>query len=280
MASIVPPLDFVPKLPGKSVDLLSDLLNRQLDQLTEIASQTVQDSVKLPTDCNCDDPRVKKIKQQLTDVQKQITDIQNTVPKIQQTVDSVKQVVNTAQSIKAAISIAQLSNPVTAPLFIAQQLMAIQDATIVNAISSLNQFATLPQQLTDRLQTVVTPLLSAVGKVSNVCNGDVETLTVPESLTRLATTDNDYNDSASTDFYNELNVADSDLSSRSEKIGSLLRQQRNLLDSLQEAPSQVYKQEGPPPNELGKPGDYYINLTTNQIYGPKISIDDWGTPVN
>jgi hypothetical protein len=59
-----------------------------------------------------------------------------------------------------------------------------------------------------------------------------------------------------------------------------LRDQRNLLDSLQEAPSQVYKQDGPPPSTLGKPGDYYINLTSNQIYGPKISAEDWGTPVN
>ena len=54
----------------------------------------------------------------------------------------------------------------------------------------------------------------------------------------------------------------------------------NLLTSLQEAPSQVYKQAGPPPAKLGKPGDYYINTQNNTPYGPKKSNTNWGGPIN
>jgi hypothetical protein len=69
MPSIVPPLDFIPKLPGKGVDLISEQLDTLLDQLLDDVSKTVQDSIKLPIDCKCDDPRIKKIKEQLQQIQ-------------------------------------------------------------------------------------------------------------------------------------------------------------------------------------------------------------------
>ena len=220
MSAIVPPLDYIPKLPAKAV--------------------------------------------------------QETIPKIQKTADTVKQIVGIAQGIKTAISIAQLSNPVTAPLFIAQQLTAIQDATIVNAIESLNQFANVPVSLTSKLQTIVPPLISAITKVSAVCNGDVDNLEIPSSLLPDSDTNyNDYNDLVATEFYNKKNVSQSDLDDRSDSIEQLLRQQQDLLTSLIEAPSKVYQNNGVPANDLGKAGDYYIDLDTQTIYGPKASLTQW-----
>lgn len=278
MASIVPPLDFIPKLPGKGVQLLSEQLDKQLDVLFDQISKTVQDAIKLPNNCDCDDPRMKQIKEQLAKIQEAITKIQENIPKIQQTIETVKTVVATAQAIKAAITAAQLSNPATAGLFIAQQLMAIQDATIVNALASLQQFATIPDTLTSKLSTLIPPLLSAFNKVSSACNGDVDTLTLPEDVANRLR--NDYNDEIDTKFYNETNVSDDDLNKRSIDIKDLVQQQRDLLTSLLEAPSQVYREAGNPDPNLGKPGDYYINVTTSQIYGPKVSATEWGQPVN
>ena len=273
MSAIVPPLDRIPKLPAKAVDLTIKQIDTQTDKLLEQVTKTVQDSIKLPVNIKCDDPRIKKIKKQLTDIQKQLTTVQENIPKIQKTVDTVKQVVGIAQGIKTAISIAQLSNPVTAPVFIAQQLTAIQDATIVNAIESLNQFATVPASLTSKLQTIVPPLLAAISKVSAVCNGDVDNLEIPSSL--LPDSDTDYNDLVATEFYNKKNVSQSDLDDRSDSIEQLLRQQRDLLTSLIEAPSKVYQNSGAPANDLGKVGDYYIDLDTQTIYGPKASLTQW-----
>jgi septal ring factor EnvC (AmiA/AmiB activator) len=275
MSAIVPPLDFIPKLPAKAVDLTIKQIDTQTDKLLEQVTKTVQDSIKLPVNIKCDDPRIKKIKKQLTDIQKQLTTVQENIPKIQKTVDTVKNVVGIAQGIKTAISIAQLSNPVTAPLFIAQQLTAIQDATIVNAIESLNQFATVPASLTSKLQTLVPPLLAAISKVSAVCNGDVDNLEIPSSLLPDSDTDTDYNDLVATEFYNKKNVSQSDLDDRSDSIEQLLRQQRDLLTSLIEAPSKVYQNSGVPANDLGKAGDYYIDLDTQTIYGPKASLTQW-----
>ena len=275
MSAIVPPLDRIPKLPAKAVDLTIKQIDTQTDKLLEQVTKTVQDSIKLPVNIKCDDPRIKKIKKQLTDIQKQLTTVQENIPKIQKTVDTVKQVVDIALGIKTAISIAQLSNPVTAPVFIAQQLTAIQDATIVNAIESLNQFATVPASLTSKLQTLVPPLMSAISKVSAVCNGDVDNLEIPSSLLPDTNTDTDYNDLVATEFYNKKNVSQSDLDDRSDSIEQLLRQQRDLLTSLIEAPSKVYQNSGAPANDLGKVGDYYIDLDTQTIYGPKASLTQW-----
>ena len=81
-------------------------------------------------------------------------------------------------------------------------------------------------------------------------------------------------------FYNELNVSDSDLTDRSTNIKNLINQQRDLLTSLQEAPSKVYQEQGIPDANLGKPGDFYVNLDTSQVYGPKLSATEWGQPIN
>jgi division protein CdvB (Snf7/Vps24/ESCRT-III family) len=273
MSSIVPPLDIIPKLPAKAVNLVIKQLDKQTDRLLEDVTKTVQNSSRLPANVNCDDPRVKQIKTQLASIQQQITKIQETIPRIQSTINTVNTVVATSLAIKATISAVQLSNPVTAPVFIAQQLLAIQDATIVNAIESLKQFSTVPETVTSKIATIVPPLLSSIDKLSNVCNGDVDQLTVPESV--VTDLNSNYNDLVPTEFYTELNVSDEDLDTRSDVIQQLLEQQQNLLQSLQEAPSKVFNGEGLPGNDIGKPGDYYIDISTQTVYGPKPSQNSW-----
>ena len=127
--------------------------------------------------------------------------------------------------------------------------------------------------LTSKLQTVVPPLTAAISKLSAICNGDVDNLEIPSSL--LADSDTDYNDLVATEFYNEKNVSQSDLDGRSDLIEQLLQQQQDLLTSLNEAPSKVYQNSGAPADDLGKVGDYYIDLDTQTIYGPKASVTNW-----
>jgi len=287
MSAIVPPLDFIPKLPGKAVADVIRQLNSQTDRLTIQVNDAVQNSVKLPAGANCDDPRVTKIKDQLSEIQRQISRVQETIPKIQQTIDSVKQVVAVAQGIKTAVTIAQLSNPLTAPGFIAAQLTAIQDATIVNSIESLNQFSSIPETLSSKLATIVPPLTSAINKVSSICGDTDLEFSLPStgdtdlefSLPSTFSTE-DFNDLVPTEFYTDDNVSDSDLQDRSDSIETLLTQQRDLLTSLQEAPSQVYRDSGIPSGDVGKVGDYYIDTELSNIYGPKPSSNNWGQPVN
>jgi hypothetical protein len=279
MSAIVPPLDQIPKLPGKAVSFTIKQINTQTDKLLSSVTKIVTDSVKLPINIKCDDPRIAQIKKQLTDIQTQLTNVQANIPKIQQTADTLKQLVTTAIGIKATISAAQLSLP-TAGVFIATQLTAIQDATIVNAIESLKQFSAIPASLTSKLQTIVPPLIGAITKVSGICNGNIDNLELPidvidNGINNITNTTDTTNDSVATEFYTEKNVSQSDLDDRADTIELLLSQQQDLLTSLLEAPSKVYQDYGIPANDLGKLGDYYIDLDSQTVYGPKLSSTNW-----
>lgn len=274
MSAIVPPLDFIPKLPSVAVTETIKQINTQTDVLLQTVTKTVTDSIKLPGNCKCDDPRMKKIKEQLAQVQEQIAQIQATIPKVQTTINTVKQIVNIAIGIKSAISAAQLSNPTTAAVFIATQLTLIQDATIVNALESLKQFEQVPNTLVSKVQTVIPPILSALQRVESACGDDTDSVEIPADFLRDGNV-TDYNDLVETDFYTEDNVNDKDISDRSDLIQDILKRQQDLLTSLQEAPSVVYQGTGLPVNSIGKPGDYYIDQNTQIVYGPKVSYTSW-----
>ena len=129
----------------------------------------------------------------------------------------------------------------------------------------------MPGTITSKFQTIVPVLSESIQKLNSVCN-------LEETIPDFNNSDIDYNDLIATEFYNEQNVSDDDLQFRSDVIQQLVEQQRDLMTSLLEAPSQVYKESGLPSDDLGKPGDYYVDISTNKIYGPKTSV--WGTPVN
>jgi len=279
--AIVPPLDEIPKLAGKLTNQLVELGLKEADKLIDQSLKVVQDSIQIPIKCKCDDPKIKKLKRDLEAIQQQIQQVQQTIPKVQQVVNTVKTVVNVAQGIKTAITAAQLSNPVTAPLFIAQQLQEIQNATISNALTCINQLAEYPPTLINKLPPVVMPpIQEALKKLSSACNGDVPDITMPTIDTSAPVDINTYNDLFPSDFYRDINVSEQDLLDRANTIQTLITRQLNVLSNLQEAPSTVFQQTGRPTADIGKLGDYYIDTENLIFYGPKLSDTEWPLGIN
>ena len=286
MPAVFPPLDRIPNLPPQITDKAIQQLNKLVDKLSDKVITVAKESVKLPEKCNCDDPRIKKMKKDLADVQTLITKLQTELPKIQKIINVTKTVVAAANGVKTAISIAQLSNPVTAPVFLGMLLKDVQDATIKNALASIKQLSKVPPSLTAQLNKFVPPIQEALGKLGSSCNGEVPAITIPTSTSDSNSlddngafdfaTDFDYNDLLNSEFYQEINVSEEDLSKRSEDIQKLIEQQQSLL-TLQEAPSKVYQDTGRPDNDLGKTGDYYVDIENLMIYGPKPSDTQWPT---
>jgi division protein CdvB (Snf7/Vps24/ESCRT-III family) len=278
--AIVPPLDEIPKLAGKLTNQLVELGLKETDKLIDKSLQVVQDSIQIPVKCKCDDPKIKKLKQDLQTIQQQISRVQQTIPKIQQVVNATKTVVSIAQSVKTAITVAQLSNPVTAPLFIAQQLQAIQDATITNALTCIEQLQEYPTTLIDKLPPLVMPpIQEALQKISSVCNGETPDITMLSNSGSVADI-NTYNDLYPSEFYREINVSEQDLLDRATTIQTLITRQLDVLSNLQEAPSMVFQQQGKPANNVGKLGDYYVDTQNLIFYGPKLSDTEWPPGIN
>lgn len=280
--AIVPPLDQIPKLAGKLTNQLVELGLKEADKLIDQSLKVVQDSIQIPIKCKCDDPRIKKLKRDLGVIQQQIARVQETIPKVQQVVNTVKTVINIAQGIKTAITAAQLSNPATAPLFIAQQLQEIQNATISNALTCINQLAEYPPTLINKLPPVIMPpIQEALQKLSSACNGDVPDITMPVTADSIDTTDiTTYNDLYPSEFYRNINVSEQDLLDRANTIQTLITRQLNVLSNLQEAPSTVFQQTGKPTADIGKLGDYYIDTENLIFYGPKLSDTEWPPGIN
>jgi|TARA_R100000027_G_scaffold63507_1_gene56277 archaellum component FlaC len=285
--AITPPLDQLTKLPALGVDRVQQELNKLTDQTLDKTKTVIQESTKLPKGINCDDPRVQKIKNDLESVQEGIQKIQETIPRIQSIINSIDTLIKTALAVKTALSVAQLTNPITAPVFIANLATQLQNELIANAISAIKPLQDVPNQMISKLNTLVPPLTSAINKLNTACNEN-NSLKVPTVTTgddddggvSEFGEDFDYNDLLPSEFYQLKNVSESDLDQRSDAIQQLVEQQQNLLTSLLEAPSKVYKQNGPPPADLGKPGDFYVDTQNNLPYGPKINDTEWGDPLN
>ena len=305
MSAIVPPLDLIPKLPAKGVNKFVGVFDKQIDRLVDQVMKVVHDSTKLPPNLKCNDPSIKQIKDQIAQIQKQIVTIQDLVPKIQTAVSTVKSLIAVAQGIKLTLTAAQLSNPITAPVFIASQLMLIQDAVLVNAITSLKSLSAIPATLPGKLAPLIPQLVAAANIVGNACGNEEPPLDIPTISDNGDSGDGDsgggdsgnngydglgdridgiddvagYGDALKTEFYTKVNVSEEDLDFRSDTIEQLLSQQRDLLTSILEAPSKVHQTTAEPTGSLGKLGDYVIDNVNKNMYGPKLENDSWGQPV-
>ena len=308
MSAIVPPLDLIPKLPAKGVNKFVGVFDKQTDRLVDQVMKVVHDSTKLPPNLKCNDPSIKQIKDQIAQIQKQIVTIQDLVPKIQTAVSTVKSLIAVAQGIKLTLTAAQLSNPITAPVFIASQLMLIQDAVLVNAITSLKSLSAIPATLPGKLAPLIPQLVAAANIVGNACGNEEPPLDIPTISDNGDSSDGNgdsgdsgnngnngydglgdridgiddvagYGDALKTEFYTKVNVSEEDLEFRSDTIEQLLSQQRDLLTSILEAPSKVYQTTAKPIGSLGKLGDYVIDNVNKNMYGPKLENDSWGQPV-
>ena len=261
---ITPPLDKIPALPAQGVSLLMKQVNLQVSKLINDINKLLESINKLSETTSCSDPKTKQAKDDLANVLNGIT-------KIQPVITGLQLAVTTAQAIKAA----QLLNPATAPAIISAELLLVQNMTIANSIQALTQLQQIPQILKDSLSGINLPLNDSLNTLSTICNVENTSYELPNEL--ISTTPTQTIDS---DFYNTFNVSDSDLDARLQLIQDLVAQQKDLLTSLEEAPSKVYEGETQPTPELGKPGDYFVDNKNRIIYGPKILRNEWPAGVN
>ena len=184
--------------------------------------------------------------------------------------------------------------------------MLIQDAVLVNAITSLKSLSAIPATLPGKLAPLIPQLVAAANIVGNACGNEEPPLDIPTISDNGDSGDGDsgdsgnngnngydglgdridgiddvagYGDALKTEFYTKVNVSEEDLDFRSDTIEQLLSQQRDLLTSILEAPSKVHQTTAEPTGSLGKLGDYVVDNVNKNMYGPKLENDSWGQPV-
>lgn len=286
---VTPPLDKVPQVPSQLVSVLNDLIVNQINKLSNSVENAAVKTSKLPEETDCNDPLYKNAKESLNQSLEEIQRFQDLLPRIQTIIDAISTTAKLAQAIKAA----QLLNPVTAPAVLAAELVIVQNVTIANSVTALEQLKTLPSRLELSINAVSKQLASVVDAQQKACNSTDSSLTATTELineinnkfnenTESSNINDIDNSTIDSEFYQTKNVSVGDLNDREEKIERLINQQRDLLSSLEDAPSKVYNGNisGTPDSDIGKIGDYFIDTSNNVVYGPKISSDNWGDGVS
>jgi len=275
--ALQPPLDQAVKPIIQAFTGLTDNLDNIQDKILEYVNNLQEKLINLPDKIDCNDPRISEMKDLLSSINDRISDTQRLTENIQ-TVINILIVIATAAAIAIAIAIVitLVGNPaieqgLKTAAFVVATILGILGLISLNLDSIVNLIQSLPDTLSNVLD-----------KISSTCNNQAINL---NTLKNLNDSDSQidisqFEDMTESEFYQLINVSESDMSDREAKIEQLLEQQKSLLDNLIEAPSNVLVNTGVPGNNLGKTGDYYINKQNNQIYGPKVSDTSWGSPLN
>jgi hypothetical protein len=276
--ALTPPFDQAVKpilfLFGKMNGKVGEFQSKLLNQLTELQSKVTD----LPDDIKCSDPRINDIKQDIQRVNDTISDIQTIFNNIQ-TVVNILLIIATITAVAITLS---LIVPIPLPPVVtkALEVAAVIIATILGILRAITGLIALARSMLSNVSSALGPILNKLGSICNNETFVVNTDTANSILNDISKQTAGYRDMTETEFYRNVNVSEDDLQDRQQKIEQLLEQQRNLIDNLIEAPSQVINDVGVPSTDIGNIGDYYIDETNKNIYGPKISDTDWGTPVN
>lgn len=279
------------QIPSQIVKQIILLLSKQIDAISNLAEKTSTDCLNLAHNVKCSDPTVKQIKGQLADLQRLIDQL-NII--INRTSDIIS-IINTVATTASVLKIIQLAIPAvpgvpTGPI---TELINIFTKLIDNAKSSINSLKGILDNIKSQFNRINSLIANSINTIGSICNNesftvtsDVASIINNVSITGIDATSiigNDasiINDQYPTEFYTNINVSDDDINLRFNTISELLENQLDVMTNLVEAPSKVYQASGGPSNNLGKLGDYYINLDDQSIYGPKAQTDDWGHPVN
>jgi hypothetical protein len=249
----------------------SDKLNGLQDKLLGLVNEMQQKVNNLPDDVQCADPRIQEIKDLYNELNETISKMQEIFANAQNIVN-ILIIIATIASVAIAISLA-LVLPTNNAIVKALEVSSYVVATILGIIGlislGLNFASNKINSLSDQLGGVLE-------KLSNTCSNESFIINTIQRIDNVDT----FADMTASEFYRTVNVSESDLSDRADKIEQLLTSQRSLIDNLIEAPSNVLSNNGIPNNNQGNQGDYYINTQNNQIYGPKLSDTNWGTPLN
>ena len=272
------------QIPSQIVQQIILLLSKQIDAISNLAEKTSTDCLNLAHNVKCSDPTVKQIKGQLADLQRLIDQL-NII--INRTSDIIS-IINTVATTASVLKIIQLAIPAvpgvpTGPI---TELINIFTKLIDNAKSSINSLKGILANIKSQFNRINSLIANSINTIGSICNNESFTVTsevasiINNASSIIGNDTSNINDQYPTEFYTNINVSDDDINLRFNTISELLENQLDVMTNLVEAPSKVYQASGVPENNLGKLGDYYINLDNQSIYGPKTQADDWGQPVN
>jgi uncharacterized phage infection (PIP) family protein YhgE len=282
--ALQPPFDQAVKPIINLFSKFSDKLNGLQDKLSDTVNQMQSKVNDLPDNVQCDDSRIQELKDLFDSLNDTISKIQDIFETAQQIVNILIIVATISAIVIALLSLSPIPLPIGTPPPVFNKALEVSSYVVATILGVLGLVSLGLNVVVEKISSIAEQIQPVLQKVSNTCSNESFNL---NSIKRSDSADefsdmnvSEFNDMFASKFYQSVNVSDSDLQDRGEKIEQLLEQQRSLIDNLIEAPSNVLSDIGAPQSNLGKKGDYYINIDTNKIFGPKPTDTTWNGPLN
>ena len=252
------------------IEIIKRIIPSIMEQTTQLSkfAQNLKDKCQmLPTNIKCDDPRVQQLIDELKKIQQAIESLKRLLELINRIIPIMQNVGILAQLLKL-IQLAIPSVP-GVPGGPVAEFIRIFSAIIDNIKSAIECLKGLLDTVNSNLDNINSMIGKSIDTLGSICNNEIFDVSQDVANAMNELNGMDLSGALTSEFYQDLNVSDEDISNRLQLIEELVEQQRDLLLSIKEAPSQVINQAGVPNNSIGDIGDYYIDSTTNSIYGPK-----------
>lgn len=274
--AVTAPLNLITSKPALAAIAISISIETAKQLMTDKVNEIIKDADKLSKNIKCTDPRVVKIKQSLIQLNDAIVQINSVIEPLSQIVA----ILTVAAQIASTIATAALANPLPA-VSATEEARTLQKELVANILAAIAQISLTLTGTIASLRSLLKILVPVIDRLSAICNDQTipvtaEYVNVNRYLNDLSTLN------LESRFYQLYNVSQSDINLREDLILQLQEQQRSLLDLL-EAPSKVIIAQNVndlPSETQGKQGDFFIDIESRTIYGPKSSDTEWGTPVN
>ena len=260
-------------IPLNLIKRIIPVLMKQVETLSTAVEDFIKQLEAIPSTAKCSDPRV-------VDAKRKLQQLYNLIEQIKQGLNIINQIVpiiNTVSAVASTLSIIQLAIPAIpgVPTGPVSKLITTFDNLGKNAKSSVASLQGMVSAINGNFARINQLLAKAITKLSSICNA--ETFNVTADIQNEL---NDLSDAALSDrfpslFYREINVSDDDIQNRLNVIRSILQNQLNVLQNLKEAPSKILSGTAAPSNSIGDVDDYYVDVDSQIIYGPKTDIG-WG----
>jgi len=283
-----PPYNIIPDLLTSAKGTITSLLNDTIADVKQKATDVEYLIFLLPpiTQITCDDPNIKKLKALISKLEISIQNLEGVLNGIPQIATFLQ--ITTTATLNVIPVVLGLPSPPTFPAVGAQtieQLASILEKTrdiagVINlqlsgldpVIKTIVKSISLSNQLLLKIcGTEAVNLNDLIGNINSIGNtNDFINITIQESVTNA-----DINRRFPSDFYKDVNVPDETINERIQTIREILLRGSSVLSDLRESPSKILSGDGAPVNGIGKSGDYYTDVTTNTVYGPKPTDNSW-----
>jgi hypothetical protein len=284
-----PPFNIIPDLLTRAKGTITSLLNDTISDVKQNATDVEYLLFQLPplSQVTCDDPNIKKLKALLSRLEGSIQNLEGVFSGIPQIATFLQTAANAASvGVTAVLAIPSLILPF--PAIAAQTIEQL--ALIIEKVRDIASVISLQLSgLSSAIKTVVKSITLSNQLLLKICGAEeINLIGLIDSINSIGNTNNTINitiqepvpDTEITrrfpsDFYKDVNVPDETINERIQIIREILLRGSNVLSDLRESPSKILSGTGEPVDGKGNAADYYIDINTNTVFGPKPTDNSW-----